>query len=79
MTEMPQRAADRGPEKAHPSLSGKSAIRQEASAGSYFLGALSAYFFWKRSTRPAVSINFCLPVKKGWQLEQISTRTSWPF
>jgi len=34
---------------------------------SYFLAmeaALSAYFFWKRSTRPAVSISFCLPVKK---------------
>ncbi len=27
----------------------------------------------KRSTRPAVSISFCLPVKKGWQAEQISS------
>ncbi len=26
-----------------------------------------------RSTRPAVSINFCLPEKNGWQCEQIST------
>ena len=26
--------------------------------------------------RPAVSINFCLPVKNGWQEEQISTRIS---
>lgn len=25
------------------------------------------------STRPAVSINFCLPVKKGWHEEQIAT------
>jgi hypothetical protein len=25
------------------------------------------------STRPAESTNFCLPVKKGWHLEQIST------
>ena len=33
----------------------------------------------KRSTRPAVSISFCLPVKKGWQLEQISTRTRSPL
>src|SRR5207249_7115115 len=32
------------------------------------------YFFWKRSTRPAVSTSFCLPVKKGWHFEQISTR-----
>ncbi len=23
--------------------------------------------------RPAVSTSFCLPVKNGWQLEQIST------
>src|SRR5215472_2534310 len=38
-----------------------------------------AYFFWKRSTRPAVSINFCLPVKNGWQLEQISTRIMSPL
>ena len=27
----------------------------------------------KRSTRPAVSTSFCLPVKNGWQAEQIST------
>jgi hypothetical protein len=27
----------------------------------------------KRSMRPAVSTSFCLPVKKGWQAEQIST------
>ena len=26
------------------------------------------------STLPAVSTNFCLPVKNGWQAEQISTR-----
>src|SRR5262249_43394921 len=37
------------------------------------LAAASAYFLVKRSTRPAVSTSFCLPVKKGWQLEQIST------
>src|SRR5258708_28959206 len=46
--------------------------------GNYFLPAAAgtlAYFFWKRSTRPAVSTSFCLPVKKGWQLEQISTRS----
>ena len=43
------------------------------------LAAASAYFFWKRSTRPAVSTSFCLPVKKGWQLEQISTRSISPL
>jgi hypothetical protein len=41
--------------------------------------AASAYFFVKRSTRPAVSISFCLPVKNGWQFEQISTRSISPF
>jgi len=37
---------------------------------SYFL--VFAYFRWNLSTRPAVSTSFCLPVKKGWHLEQIS-------
>jgi hypothetical protein len=61
------------------------AIRsQNIEAMSYFLAAVdlaaaSAYFFWKRSTRPAVSTSFCLPVKKGWQLEQISTRSISPL
>jgi hypothetical protein len=27
--------------------------------------------------RPALSMNFCLPVKKGWHWEQISTRISF--
>jgi hypothetical protein len=43
------------------------------------LAAASAYFLVKRSTRPAVSISFCLPVKKGWQLEQISTFSFSPL
>jgi hypothetical protein len=30
-------------------------------------------FLLNRSTRPAVSTNFCLPVKNGWQLLQMST------
>jgi hypothetical protein len=30
------------------------------------------YFCRNRSTRPAVSTSFCLPVKNGWQLEQMS-------
>src|SRR5581483_4382710 len=43
----------------------------------YFLaGSALAYFRRKRSTRPAVSISFCLPVKNGWQFEQISTPMS---
>ena len=41
--------------------------------------AALAYLRLKRSTRPAVSSSFCLPVKKGWQLEQISTRTRSPL
>ena len=36
----------------------------------------SPYFFSKRSTRPAVSTIFCLPVKKGWHFEQISIRVA---
>src|SRR5580693_4905908 len=62
----------------------RSARYRSAGGDFYFLAALalaaaSAYFFWKRSTRPAVSISFCLPVKKGWQLEQISTRIICPL
>src|SRR6516162_3879096 len=37
-----------------------------------------AYFLRNLSTRPAVSTIFCLPVKKGWQLEQTSTFRSCP-
>src|SRR6267378_988262 len=43
------------------------------------LAAASAYFLVKRSTRPAVSMSFCLPVKKGWQFEQISTFSLSPL
>ena len=39
-------------------------------------GAFFAYLRRKRSTRPAVSMSFCFPVKKGWQAEQISTLMS---
>ena len=31
-----------------------------------------SYFWRNRSTRPAVSINFCLPVKNGWHWLQMS-------
>ena len=34
------------------------------------------YFFLNLSILPAVSTSFCLPVKKGWQDEQISTLIS---
>jgi hypothetical protein len=53
---------------------------------SYFFapaGAPAVAVFWKLyvppnfllnfSTRPAVSTNFCLPVKNGWHAEQMST------
>ena len=43
--------------------------------GCYFAAGVSpalAYLRRKRSTRPAVSTRRCLPVKNGWQLEQIS-------
>ena len=54
-------------------------VRISENLGDYFFGALPAYFRLKRSMRPAVSSSFCLPVKKGWQLEQISTRSMLPF
>lgn len=34
----------------------------------------AAYFFLNLSTLPSVSISFCLPVKRGWHLLQMSTR-----
>src|SRR4051812_1226569 len=42
-------------------------------ASSAFLRPPQLYFFWNFSTRPVVSTNFILPVKNGWQAEQIST------
>src|ERR1700726_4046646 len=72
-------------EHAHTSTASKTTSRQCLwNNGCYFfaapaLAAASAYFLVKRSTRPAVSISFCLPVKKGWQLEQISTLNVSPF
>jgi hypothetical protein len=44
-----------------------------AGAGFFSIGFTFLYFAVKRSTRPAESMIFCFPVKKGWQLEQIST------
>src|ERR1017187_6008902 len=47
-----------------------------AFAASALAASLLAYLRRKRSTRPAVSMSFCLPVKNGWQAEQISTPMS---
>ena len=44
-----------------------------AAASPAFLRLSQLYFFWNFSTRPVVSTNFILPVKNGWQAEQIST------
>jgi hypothetical protein len=52
-----------------PQLSGWGAEGLNQSLFSLF----SPYFFLNRSILPAVSKNFCFPVKNGWQLEQIST------
>src|SRR5205814_2354002 len=38
-----------------------------------FLRLSQLYFFWNFSIRPVVSMYFILPVKNGWQAEQIST------
>ena len=43
-----------------------------AAAGAAAAGLLS-YFFRNRSTRPSVSTSLYLPVKNGWQAEQIYT------
>ena len=56
---------------------GRLQIRREAASRFYFSNL--AYFLRKRSIRPAVSTKRCLPVKKGWQLEQISTCTFSPL
>src|SRR4051794_35358074 len=44
-----------------------------ATSSPAFLRLSQLYFRWNFSTRPVVSMNFILPVKKGWQAEQIST------
>src|SRR4051794_19301612 len=44
-----------------------------AAASPFFARLPQLYFFWNFSTRPVVSMNFILPVKNGWQAEQIST------
>jgi len=41
------------------------------------VSAFVAYRFLNRSTRPAVSMIFCLPVINGWQFEQISILMSF--
>src|SRR5438045_2343618 len=68
---------------AHPDDGGL--FRFEIGRGAYFAPAAAGVgaVFWKlyvppnfllnRSTRPAVSTNFCLPVKNGWQALQMST------
>src|SRR5215471_3870107 len=50
--------------------------RPAKSVAYFFAVSALAYLRRKRSTRPAVSTSFCLPVKKGWQAEQISTPMS---
>src|SRR5436190_4474872 len=62
----------RGPTGGQPFLrSGEVYLAPSASPG--FLRPAQLYFFWNFSTRPVVSMNFILPVKNGWQAEQIST------
>src|SRR5215470_9538878 len=75
--EVPQRTDAKSTEKRKGAPKRPSQFCKKA----YFFAAAwaPAYFFWKRSTRPAVSTSFCLPVKNGWQLEQISTRSMFPL
>src|ERR1044072_4938977 len=44
-----------------------------AASAPAFLRLSQLYLRWNFSTRPVVSTNFILPVKNGWQAEQIST------
>lgn len=44
--------------------------------GYWFSVSLILYFLRNFSIRPAVSTSLCLPVKKGWHAEHISTRIS---
>src|SRR5260370_20003048 len=67
-----------GPSHAEFAFNQKSKIANQksnhfAAGSSGFLRLAQLYFFWNFSTRPVVSTNFILPVKKGWQAEQIST------
>src|SRR5262249_48973865 len=54
-------------------LNGECRIYFGASAASPFLRLSQLYLRWNFSTRPVVSTYFILPVKNGWQAEQIST------
>src|SRR5262249_41801018 len=64
-------AGGRGPTRRQPAAEG--APLPFSLALSLLWADLLPYLRLKRSTRPAVSTSFCLPVKKGWHAEQIST------
>ncbi len=64
---------DRLPET--PTTRGINSVR----LGWFRFASFLAYLRRKRSIRPAVSSTFCLPVKNGWQAEQISTWMSPRF
>ena len=59
------------------SMSGFRAYASEDTGSPHAPAPLHWYRFWKRSTRPAESTSFCFPVKKGWHLLQISSRSSF--
>ena len=57
---------------------GKRACPLTVCSNTYYLLKFSSLFL-NLSTRPPASTNFCLPVKKGWHLEQTSTLISEPL
>ena len=68
-----EQAVHRGRSSDRASSRSTSAARSSASARrSRRLRSSVPYFCRKRSTRPAVSISFCFPVKNGWQTLQMS-------
>ena len=48
-----------------PSPARTAAARRGPARPDYVGNGFRPYLRWKRSTRPAVSTSFCLPVKKG--------------
>ncbi len=48
-------------------------LKAPAESGGFIYFFFFPYFLWNLSILPPLSMNLCLPVKRGWQAEQIST------
>src|SRR5437868_15317475 len=65
--------APTGPTFLFPRLRARNYWPLAAASSADFLRSFQLYLRWNFSTRPVVSTYFILPVKNGWQAEQIST------